>query len=106
MGALRRICCVCLLRSNGPPCKEGEASETWQSIKEVITMERALVAATSHAEESAPRLPQRWFAGKERRPGNQPGSGSTSRGEKPKRLGFWLRLLFIMFLLNLFFYGP
>src|SRR3989442_10560408 len=71
-----------------------------------MTMERVLAATTSDSKQSLPHLPRLWFQGKEQRPGNQPESGSTSRGEKQKRLGFWLRLLLLMFLVNLFFYGP
>ncbi len=62
-----------------------------------------MAATTSDSKQSLLHLPRRWFPGKEQRPENQPGSGSTSRGEKPKRLGFWLRLLLLMFLVNLFF---
>lgn len=31
---------------------------------------------------------------------------SSQRGNAPRRVGFWVRLLLLMFLVNLFFYGP
>lgn len=36
----------------------------------------------------------------------QQSTESSQQGDSPKRFGFWVRLLLIMFLINLIFYGP
>ncbi|HZS76726.1 MAG TPA: ATP-dependent zinc metalloprotease FtsH [Ktedonobacteraceae bacterium] len=54
----------------------------------------------SSKETAQRRLPQRQFDS------NSTSDKSSQQNNSPKRFRFWLRLLLIMFLVNLFFYGP
>src|SRR2546428_13422461 len=48
-----------------------------------------------------------WFpaTGHQQEKGKQPAE-SSPQGNSPRRLGFWVRWLLLVFLINLFFYGP
>ena len=50
---------------------------------------------------------RRWFPAKasQQEKGRQ-SSDSSTRGNSTRRLAFWVRLLLLVFLINLFFYGP
>jgi cell division protease FtsH len=54
-----------------------------------------------------PGLLRKWLSGNDSRQHTEKQSSESSRrGNSPLRLGFWLRLLLIMLLINLIFYGP
>src|SRR2546421_7615586 len=54
-----------------------------------------------------PDLLRKWFSANESNQHTDKQSGeSSSRGDSPRRLGFWLRLFLIMFIINVIFYGP
>src|SRR6266487_2974246 len=60
--------------------------------------------------ESSPRgadLLRRWFSANDsHQRSDQQTSGSSPQGSSPRRLGFWVRWLLLIFLINLSFYGP
>src|SRR6266487_4221294 len=50
---------------------------------------------------------RRWFPANDSQEEKSRKSGeSSTRGTSPRRLAFWVRLLLLVFLINLFFYGP
>jgi cell division protease FtsH len=50
---------------------------------------------------------RRWFPANDSQEEKGRQSGESSmRGNSPRRLAFWVRLLVLVFLINLFFYGP
>jgi cell division protease FtsH len=68
-------------------------------------MDMAMTASSDDKQKSTPQ--HGWFSSngsrqaKDKRPDE-----SSRRANSPRGLAFWLRLLLIMFLINLFFYGP
>src|SRR5260221_155020 len=68
-------------------------------------MEMAMTTSSDDKQESTPR--RGWFSsnGSWQAKGKRPDE-SSRRANSPRGLAFWLRLLLIMFLINLFFYGP
>ncbi len=58
-------------------------------------------------ESDGPRFLRGWFSANDSQPHRDKPSGESSgRGNSPRRLGFWVRWLLLVFLINLFFYGP
>jgi cell division protease FtsH len=66
-------------------------------------MDRTTEGSDGHG----PGLLQKWFptSGSQQNTEKQAGE-STPRGNTPRRFGFWVRWLLLIFLINLFFYGP
>ena len=62
---------------------------------------------TRETDRQRPGLLRGWFSTKDphQEKGKQPDK-SSGRENSPRRLSFWLRLLLLVFLINLFFYGP
>lgn len=56
-------------------------------------------------QEQTPRQLPRWFPTRDTQQ-KQQSQESSQRGKSPRGFGFWARLLLVMFLVNLFFYGP
>src|SRR5579885_1374719 len=66
---------------------------------------RARTTDLDHRQESS--LGRGRLAGEDSRQGRGKQPEQESPGDRSRRqLGFWLRLLLVMFLVNLFFYGP
>src|SRR5258708_28629323 len=68
-------------------------------------MDMAMITSSDDKEKSTPQ--RGWFSsnGCWQAKGKRPDE-SSRRANSPRGLAFWLRLLLIMFLINLFFYGP
>ena len=62
---------------------------------------------TRESDRQASRLLGGWFSanGSQQHTDKQSGEPSD-RGNSPRRLSFWVRWLLLVFLINLFFYGP
>ena len=62
---------------------------------------------TRESDRQGPDLRQRWFSTNDsQQHADKQSSQSSRRGNDPRRLSFWLRWLLLIFLINLFFYGP
>ena len=68
-------------------------------------MDMAMITSSDDKQKSTPQ--RGWFSsnGSWQAKGKRPDE-SSRRANSPRGLAFWLRLLLIMFLINLFFYGP
>lgn len=66
------------------------------------------MAMTTSIDDKQGSIPRRgWFSTKDsQQEKSRPPDESSRRENSPRKLGFWLRLLLVMFLINLFFYGP
>src|SRR6266566_2447503 len=62
---------------------------------------------TRESDRQGPGRLRGWFSANDSQQHRDKQSGESSRrGNSPRRLGFWVRLLLLMLLINLFFYGP
>src|SRR5947209_11739022 len=62
---------------------------------------------TRESDRQRPGLLHEWFSANDSQQRTDKQSGEPSRrGNSPRRLGFWVRLLLLMLLINLIFYGP
>ena len=64
-------------------------------------------STTTETNRQGSRHPGGWFSANDsqQETGKKPGESSTG-GNSPRSLGFWLRLLLFIFLIDLIFYGP
>src|SRR6266567_2907409 len=88
-------------------CGKSEPSRlqdpTTEGRKEAILMEKT----TKEPDLQGSHLLHRWFPDRDhQQEKGQLLSESSEQKNSPRSLGFWLRLLLLMFLINLFFYGP
>src|SRR6266480_5458010 len=69
--------------------------------------EVAFMDTTRESDQQGSSLLERWFPARDHQQENGKKPGETSnKGNSSRRLRFWLRWLLLVFLINLFFYGP